>query len=90
MGLAPYLKNYIANPYARPDNNIEERVLKLVVIGRKNWLFVGNEGGGKGSAVIYCLPQTCRALKINSSLYFEDVLRSIQSHPYNKLHELLS
>ena len=52
-------------------------------------LFVGNEGGGKASAVIYCLSQTCRALKINPSLYFEDVLRRIQSHPYKKLHELL-
>ncbi|MEI8329848.1 MAG: transposase, partial [Chlamydiia bacterium] len=67
MGLAPHLKNYIANPYARPDNNVAERGLKLVVIGRKNWLFVGNEGGGKASAVIYCLSQTCRALKINPS-----------------------
>ncbi|MEI8329622.1 MAG: transposase [Chlamydiia bacterium] len=52
MGLEPYLKNYIANPYARPDNNIEERALKLVVIRRKNWVFVGNKGGGK-PAVIY-------------------------------------
>jgi transposase len=89
MGLAPYLKNYIANPCARPDNNVAERALKLVVIGRKNWVFVGNEGGGKASAVIYCLSQTCRALKINPSQYFEDVLRRIQGHPYNKLHELL-
>ncbi len=52
LGLEPYLKNYIANPYARPDNNIEERALKLVVIRRKNWVFVGNKGGGK-PAVIY-------------------------------------
>ena len=89
MGLVPYLKNYIANPWARPDNNVAERALKLVVIGRKNWLFVGNEGGGEASAVIYSLSQTCRALKINPSLYFEDVLRRIQSHPYKKLHELL-
>jgi Transposase IS66 family/IS66 C-terminal element len=90
MGPASYLKNYMANPCARPDNNVAERALKLVVIGPKNWLFVGNEGGGKGSAVIYCLSRTCRALKINPSLYFEDVLRRIQSHPYNKLHELLA
>ena len=47
MGLAPYLKNYIANPYARPDNNVAERALKLVVIGRKNWLFVGNEASNQ-------------------------------------------
>ena len=33
MELAPYLKNYIANPCARPDNNVAERALKLVVIG---------------------------------------------------------
>ncbi|MEI8329029.1 MAG: transposase, partial [Chlamydiia bacterium] len=28
IGLAPYLKNYIANPCARPDNNVAERALK--------------------------------------------------------------
>ena len=43
----PYLKNYIANPCARPDNNVAERALKLVVIGRKNWLFVGNEASNQ-------------------------------------------
>ncbi len=79
MGLAPYLKNYIINLHARPDKNIEERAIKLVVIGRKNWLFVGHEGGGKAAAVIYCLSQTCRDLKINPSLYFKDVLRRIPS-----------
>lgn len=89
LGLTPYLKNYIQNPYARPDNNVAERALKLVVIGRKNWLFVGNEGGGEAAAVIYSLAQTCRALKINPCQYFEDVLRRIQGHSYNKLHELL-
>ena len=78
-GLAPYLKNYIINLHARPDKNIEERAIKLVVIGRKNWLFVGHEGGGKAAAVIYCLSQTCRDLKINPSLYFKDVLRRIPS-----------
>jgi hypothetical protein len=41
------LKNYISNPYARIDNNVAERALKHVVIGRKNWLFVGGEDGGE-------------------------------------------
>ena len=74
---------------ANSEENVAERALKLVVIGRKNWLFVVNEGGGKASAVIYCLSQTCRSLKINPILYFEDVLHRIQGQPYNKLHELL-
>lgn len=89
LGLTPYLKNYILHPYARLDNNVAERALKLIVIGRKNWLFVGNEGGGESAAVIYSLAQTCRALKINPYDYFDDILRRIQGHPFNKLAELL-
>jgi len=89
LSLVPYLKNYIEHPYARLDNNVAERALKLVVIGRKNWLFVGNEGGGESSAVLYSLSQSCRALGINPYEYFEDVLRRIQGHPFHKLAELL-
>jgi len=89
LGLVPYLKNYIEHPFARLDNNPAERSLKLVVIGRKNWMFIGSEGGGEASAVIYSLAQTCRALGVNPQDYFEDVLRRIQDHPYNRLTELL-
>lgn len=89
LGLVPYLKNYLKYSYSRPDNNVAERALKLVVIGRKNWMFVGSEGGGEASAVIYSLAQSCRALGINPHHYFDDVLRRIQSHPYNKLTDLL-
>jgi len=89
LGLVPYLKNYLKHPYSRPDNNVAERALKLVVIGRKNWMFVGSEGGGEASAVIYSLAQNCRALGINPHNYFEDILRRIQSHPYKKLSTLL-
>lgn len=88
-GLIPYLKNYIQNPYARLDNNVAERALKLVVIGRKNWMFVGSEGGGEASAIIYSLAQTCRALGINPHDYFDDVLRKIQGYTFNKVGELL-
>lgn len=87
--LIPYLKNYIDHPYARLDNNVAERALKLVVIGRKNWLFIGSEGGGEAAAIIYSLAQTCRALQINPYDYFDDILRRIQSHPYNRLQDLL-
>jgi len=89
LRLSPYLKNYITNPYARIDNNVAERALKHVVIGRKNWLFVGGEDGGGSSAVLYSLAQSCRALNINPLEYFEDVFLRFQSHPANRLRELL-
>lgn len=89
LSLSPYLKNYIENPFARIDNNVAERALKLVVIGRKNWLFIGSEGGGEASAILYSLAQTCRAVGINPHTYFNDVLRKIQEYPYRRLIDLL-
>lgn len=88
-GLIPHLKNYTKHAFARLDNNVAERAVCPLAIGRKNWLFVGNEDGGEAAAVIYSLVQTCRALNINPREYLEDVMRKLMSHPSNKLSELL-
>jgi transposase len=88
-GLIPYLKNYLNRPYARMDNNIAERALRSLTIGRKNWLFVGSEDGGMASAVLLSLVQTCRRLGINPREYLEDIMRRFLNHPINKLDELL-
>ncbi len=88
-GLIPYLKNYIVHPFARLDNNVAERAVRPLAIGRKNWLFVGNEDGGEAAAIIYSLVQTCRALGINPREYLEDVMCRLMSHSANKLDELL-
>ena len=89
MGLVPYLKNYTLHPFARLDNNVAERAVRPLAIGRKNWLFVGNPNGGEAAAIIFSLVQTCRALNINPRDYLEDVMRRLMDHPANKLHELL-
>jgi transposase len=89
LGLKPYLKNYLKQSMARMDNNVAERALRPVAVGRKNWLFVGNEASGQNKAILLTFAQTCRALKINPFEYFEDLLRRFQAHPYNKLEELL-
>jgi len=88
-GLITHMKNYIDHPFARLDNNVAERAVRPLAIGRKNWLFVGNEDGGEAAAVIYSLIQTCRALGINPREYLEDVMRRLMSHNANKLDELL-
>lgn len=88
-GLLPYLKNYIEHPYAHMDNNVAERAVRPLAIGRKNWLFVGNEEGGEAAAIIFSLIQTCRSLGINPREYLEDVMRRIMSHSNQKLEELL-
>jgi hypothetical protein len=88
-GLAPYLPNYLNNPDARLDNNVAERGIRPLTIGRKNWLFVGSEDGGRATATILSLVQTCRNLNINPQEYLEDVMRRIMGHPAKRIQELL-
>ena len=88
-GLIPYMKNYLSDPEAQIDNNVAERAIRPLAIGRKNWLFVGSEKGGKATATLLSLVQTCRNLKINPREYLDDVLRRIMSHPASKIDELL-
>ena len=87
--LIPHLKNYTKHAFARMDNNVAERAVRPLAIGRKNWLFVGNEDGGEAAAVIFSLIQSCRALDVNPREYLEDVRRRVMSHNSQKLHELL-
>ena len=87
--LIPYLKNYTKDAFARIDNNVAERAVRPLAIGRKNWLFFGSPGGGEAGAVLFSLVQTCRGLGINPREYLDDVMRRIMSHNNQKLHELL-
>jgi len=56
------------------DNNAAERALRTVAVGRKNWIFFGNERGGEAAAVLYSLIATCRAHDIDPRTYLRDVL----------------
>jgi len=89
IGLIPYLKNYIDHPYARLDNNVAERAVRPLTLGRKHWLFLGNEEGGESAAVILSLVQTCKALNINPREYLHDVMTRLMSHNSQKIDELL-
>ncbi|MDD2956857.1 MAG: IS66 family transposase, partial [Oscillospiraceae bacterium] len=73
MGLTPYWGNYLSHPDARLDNNVAERAIRPLTIGRKNWLFFGSANGGRAAATILSLVQTCRNLGINPEEYLEDV-----------------
>ena len=65
LSLKPYLKNFTKHSMSRLDNNVAERALRPIAVGRKNWLFVGNEASGQNTAILLTFAQTCRALKIN-------------------------
>lgn len=72
-----------------PDNNIAEAGLRRVALGRKNFLFVGNEDAGHDLAVLYTLVATCEKHRINPIDYIQDVLVRVQKHPARDVVDLL-
>jgi len=82
-------RNYLDNPNLRMDNNIAERGLRKLTIGRKNWMFVGSEKAGESMAALLSLVQTCRAMDIKPQEYLEDLFNRLLDHPARRLEELL-
>ena len=71
------------------DNNISEGQLRLIALGRKNYLFVGNDVAGENLAVLQTLVASCTANGINPQTYLSDVLIRIQTHPASAIDNLL-
>jgi transposase/uncharacterized coiled-coil protein SlyX len=63
------------------DNNVIERLLRPVAIGRKNYLFFGSEHGGQTAATLYTLVQSARRNCVDVWPYLTDVLRRIAAIP---------
>lgn len=72
------LKIYVDHGAAEIDNNWVENQIRPFAIGRKNWLFTGNERGANVAALFYSLIQSCRLNKINARKYLIYVLN--QTH----------
>jgi transposase len=56
------------------DNNRAENALRVVALGRKNFLFVHSEDAGKELALLYSLVVSCTRVGINPVEYLADVL----------------
>jgi hypothetical protein len=83
------LNRFVDDGRIEADNNIAERALRTVAIGRKNYLHFGSDGGGDSAAVIYTLLGTARLNGINPQAYLRFVLERIADHPINRVDELL-
>jgi transposase len=80
---------FIENPGIPPDNNRSESALRVIALGRKNFLFVGHEQAGQNLADLYSLVATCMANGKDPLAYLTDILGRIGSHPAARLDDLL-
>ena len=73
------------------DNNIVERTIRPIALGRRNALFAGSTGGGESWACLASLINTAKLHGIDPQTYLADVLDRIVSGrtEANALHALL-
>jgi hypothetical protein len=56
------------------DNNEGENSLRGLCIGRRNWLFVGSDRGGRAAAIHFSLLASCKRHGHDPWVYYRDVL----------------
>lgn len=83
------LTRYVDDGEAEIDNNAMERALRPVAVGRKNYLFVGSEEGGRWAAVAYTLIESCKLNGVEPFGYLRDVLMRVWTHPASRIAELM-
>src|SRR4051812_10188412 len=83
------LRPYLDQGCLEADNNCAERPLKPVAVGRKNYLFLGSEGGGRSAAIAYSLIQTAKLNGVDPQACLTDVLSRIAGHKITRIDELL-
>lgn len=61
------------------ENNAAERAIRPVVIGRKNWLFIGSEDAGAWAATNYTILESCRMNRMDPRAYLNHVTQAIHA-----------
>ncbi len=66
-----------------------ERALRVVALGRKNYLFAGSDQGGERAAALYSLLGSAKLNGIDPEIYLRHVLERIADHPIRRIEDLL-
>jgi transposase len=83
------LTRFVDDGRMEAHNNIAERSLRGIAIGRKNYLHLGSDAGGERAAIVYTLLGTAKLHGIDPYAYLHQVLGCIADHPINRIDELL-
>ena len=84
------LTRYLDDGRIEIDNNVVERAMRPIALGRKNHLFAGSDEGGRHWAVHASLIETWKMNDVDPQAWLADVLDKIANrHPMSKIDELL-
>ncbi len=83
------MKIYLDDGRLELDNNIAERSIRGIAIGKKNYLFAGSDSGGENAAVIYSLVETAKLNNVEPHAWLTKVIQNIADHPMKQINDLL-
>lgn len=79
---------YALNEYCR-NGWVEIDTLRVVALGRRNYMFFGSDSGGDSAAVTYSLIGSCKLNGIEPEAWLWHVISVINTWPANRVKELL-
>jgi len=85
----PALVVYTTDSRLSIDNNVAERALRRVAVGRKNWMFCGHDESAQGQAVLWSLIASAQRHEIDVQLYLRSVLAYLPGLPPDELQNYL-
>lgn len=83
------LNRYTEAAWLSIDNNLSERQIKQLVMGRKAWLFAGSEDGARNTATLLSLIVSCKLAAVDPFAWLKDVLARMPTHPVDRIGELI-
>ncbi len=84
----PTLGRYMGDARFTIDNNVAERAVRPLAVGRKNWLFVGGDGGLASAGVLMSLCASAKRHGLEPWAYLNDVLTQLAAKPADVTHLL--
>ena len=83
------LTRYLDDGNVPIDNNAAENAVRPLVVGRKNWLFVGSQQAGERAAVVMSLIESAKLNGHDPWAYLKDVFERLPTLKQRDLAQLL-
>jgi transposase len=82
------LVRFLDDGRLRMDNNVSERELRAVAVGRKAWLWVGSDDHAQATANLFTLIASCKLHGLDPEAYLRDLFRVLCHWPKDRYLEL--
>ena len=70
----PYMMTYLEDAHCSLSNNLSEKSIRPLVLGRKNWLFSDTQDGANASMTVFSMIETAKANGIDPKKYLKFLL----------------